>query len=143
MRSGDQISLASGTVQLTFGRGGQVALHGPIQFRVDSDFQGELISGRLSVFVPEHAVGFTIRAGKISIVDLGTEYQAELAVDASCVVQVFDGLVDIKFEESSKTGEDTMPVSAGRAYRFGTSTDSVQSIDYDESLRLPKSIWSN
>jgi ferric-dicitrate binding protein FerR (iron transport regulator) len=144
LQSGDELALDRGTLHLTFARGGQIALHGPARFRIASDMSGRLIRGRLSAFVPEHAVGFTIHSGRLNVVDLGTEFSLELAADQSCEIQVFDGLVELQFGEppDEMVGGGKLHLSQGRAVRFDASTGNVNPIDYDQTKRLPASVWS-
>lgn len=144
LHSGSEIALEGGTLYLTFARGGQVALHGPARFQVESDMAGRLLQGRLSAFVPEHAVGFTVRSGCLNIVDLGTEFSTELLTDESCELQVFDGLVEVQFREplESRASDGKLRISQGRAIRFHAASGKVESIEYDKEKRLPGSTWS-
>jgi len=143
LQSGDEVAVDRGTLHLTFARGGQVALHGPARFRLESDNAGRLLGGSLSAFVLEHAVGFTIHSGRLWVVDLGTEFQIELLTDDSCELQVFDGLVEVQFREPDSEGAGgKLQISQGRAFRFDGRSGKIQSIEYDKTKRLPVSVWS-
>jgi hypothetical protein len=144
LKAGDEISVARGTLRLAFSRGGQVALHGPARFRVDSDISGQLLQGSLSAFVPEHAVGFTVRAKRLKLVDLGTEFHIDLFSDDSSELQVFNGLVEIQFDQVTAKGTERkkLQISQGRAIRFDGLTGSVKTIEYNSTARVPMSEWS-
>ena len=144
LKAGDEISVDGGSLRITFARGGQVALHGQGRFRVVSDSSGELLFGSISAFVPEHAVGFTVRTKKLKLVDLGTEFQFDLSADDSCEVQVFSGLVELQMYSSTGNGaaKKELRISQGRAIRFDGRTDTVKSIEYKPARRLPISAWS-
>jgi ferric-dicitrate binding protein FerR (iron transport regulator) len=141
VQAGDDIALKSGTLFLTFARGGQIALEGPCRFHVDSDNGGQLRGGRLWTFVPEHAVGFKVQCGRLAIVDLGTEFQVEMQDDESSLVQVFDGLVELQYAEQDNT-ERHAQISQGRAIQFDAKRRAISSIDYQSARQLPKSAWS-
>jgi ferric-dicitrate binding protein FerR (iron transport regulator) len=144
LKVGDEISVDGGTLYITFARGGQTALRGPCRFRVESDSSGELLRGGVSAFVPEHAIGFTVRTRKLKLVDLGTEFQINLSTDESCELQVFSGLVELQLFQSVGSGaaKKELQISQGRAVRFDSGTDTIKSIDYDPAMRLPMSAWS-
>jgi ferric-dicitrate binding protein FerR (iron transport regulator) len=144
LESGDEIVIDQGTVRLSFGRGGQVALHGPGRLRLDSDMSGHLLHGSLAAFVPEHAVGFTILTPKLRLVDLGTEFKLDLLPNDSCELQVFNGLVEIQFDQPTANGaiHKKLQFSQGQAIQFDAPNGAVKPIEYNNSARLPMSAWS-
>jgi ferric-dicitrate binding protein FerR (iron transport regulator) len=144
LEAGDEIAIDGGVVRLAFARGGQVTLHGPGRIRLESDHSGQLLLGSLSAFVPEHAVGFTVRTENLKLVDLGTEFRLDRLADASCELQVYDGLVEVQFHQPAGdgTGPKKLEISQGRAIRFDAPTGDVSTIEYSKSLRLPVSAWS-
>jgi hypothetical protein len=143
LQAGNELALENGTLHVAFAGGGQVALHGPARFRVDSDASGHLLSGSLSTFVPEHAIGFTIHTAKLSVVDLGTEFYINLKPDQSSELQVFSGLVEIRFSEPDNSSDDgKLRISQGRAVRFDAASRDIKAIDYNTAMRLPPSDWS-
>jgi ferric-dicitrate binding protein FerR (iron transport regulator) len=140
----DELAIDDGSLHIVFARGGQVALQGPARFRIESDQAGRLIEGRLSVLALEHAVGFTIHTARLTAVDLGTEFYLERLPDDSCVLQVFDGLVEIQLtsQQIGNSHEEGLPIPEGRAIRFDAATGKVTSIEYDNTKRLPDTTWS-
>jgi hypothetical protein len=142
LQAGDEVALDLGTLYLTLARGGQIALHGPAKFRVDSNDAGRLINGSLSAFVPEHAVGFTVRCGKVTFVDLGTEFHLEFSSGDTSELQVFDGLVEVRFADRTDAKSGELQISQGRAVRLNSATGDVKSVEYDKTMRLPMTEWS-
>jgi ferric-dicitrate binding protein FerR (iron transport regulator) len=140
----DDVAIADGLLHIVFARGGQVALQGPARFNIESDKAGRLVEGRLFVLAPEHAVGFTIHTARLTAVDLGTEFYLEHLPDDSCILQVFDGLVEIQFsgQPDGTDSEEKLQIPQGRAIRFDAATGKVASIDYDKTKRLPDTTWS-
>jgi hypothetical protein len=142
LKANEEIALDAGTLHLTFARGGQVALHGPARFRVESEKAGRLIHGGLSAFGPKHAIGFTIHSAGLAVVSIGTEFHIDVIADKSGELQVFDDFVEVRFDEQPRDAPaDTMSISQGRAYRFDVATGNVKSIDYNKSMRLPRTQW--
>jgi ferric-dicitrate binding protein FerR (iron transport regulator) len=144
LQSGDELALEHGTLHLTFAGGAQVALRGPARFRVESDHAGQLLRGRLSAYVLEHSVGFTIHSGHFTVVDLGTEFYLERAENDSCELQVFAGLVEVRLAESPDDVTDggKLQISQGSAIRFEAAAGKIKPIDYNKTMRLPDSAWS-
>jgi ferric-dicitrate binding protein FerR (iron transport regulator) len=143
LQSGDELALDRGTLYLTFAGGAQVALRGPARFRVESDHAGRLIRGSLSAYVLEHAVGFTVHSGHLTVVDLGTEFHVEQQSAESCELQVFEGLVEVRIEEPSDNSDDgKLKLSGGQAIRFEAASGKIKPIEYNKTMRLPDSAWS-
>jgi hypothetical protein len=144
LHAGDGLAIDGGLLHIVFARGGQVALQGPAKFRIESDKAGRLLAGSLSVLAPEHAVGFTIYGGRLTAVDLGTEFHLQRLPDDSCVLHVFDGLVEIQLDARSNGGggKEKLQIPEGRAIRFDAASGKVASIEYDKSKRLVDTIWS-
>lgn len=144
LHASDDLAIESGILHVVFARGGQVALQGPARFRIESDKAGRLLEGKLSVLAPEHAVGFTIYSGRVTAVDLGTEFSLARMKDDSCELHVFDGLVEVQLDGRTTGGnnEEKLTIPQGRAIRFDGATGKVTSIEYDKTKRLPNSIWS-
>ena len=74
----DVIQLTEGTARIRFSLGTIVDITGPAEFRAVSPLELELIYGRVIATVPKASHGFTVRAGDLQIVDLGTVFSAEV-----------------------------------------------------------------
>jgi ferric-dicitrate binding protein FerR (iron transport regulator) len=144
LHAGDELTIEDGLLHIVFARGGQVAVHGPATFRIESDMEGRLVKGRLCALTPEHARGFTIHTARMAAVDLGTEFYLESKPDDSCALQVFEGLVEVQLDGRSNAvaSDEKLQIPQGRAIRFDAATGKVTSIEYDKSKRLPETTWS-
>ncbi|MCA9217409.1 MAG: FecR domain-containing protein [Planctomycetales bacterium] len=101
-------AIQSGFAQIEFFCGATVVLEGPGELILDSVESARLIDGRVRAQVPPAARGFSIQAGELRVVDLGTEFG--VAVSSSGPnVQVFDGEVELHQPDARmeilKTGE--------------------------------------
>lgn len=86
-------SLESGAVELTLGRGAEVIVQAPCSFELVEDNLARVERGRLVAAVPESATGFTIEAGEVRLVDLGTEFGVAVDGQGEITAAVFDGEV--------------------------------------------------
>jgi hypothetical protein len=88
------IRLESGKVELTFFSGARVALEGPCDFELKSDFRATLVHGRLTTDVPPQATGFTIHTPSGQLRDLGTAFAVSVDRRGDADVHVLDGKVE-------------------------------------------------
>ncbi len=118
----EELTLAQGYARLELAGGAQVVVEAPARFRIESAGRLVLATGRLSAQVPPRAKGFTVRAGAVDVVDLGTEFGVDARNAAATRVQVFDGQVYVApaaiaqpgARQSSKA-TTTMPTTAATA----------------------------
>lgn len=87
------LRLASGVAEIGFHRGATVILQGPAELELVTSGSARLLSGRMVARAPDGAHGFTVEAGGMDIVDLGTEFGV-LTSNGSAEVQVFEGVVE-------------------------------------------------
>jgi hypothetical protein len=90
------LKLKSGAVQVEFSRGARVVLEGPAEFRLLTDNEGYLRTGRLRAQVPEPAHGFTVHSSDFAVVDYGTEFGCVVPLKGAPQVHVFNGLVALQ-----------------------------------------------
>ncbi len=115
--NGDVLVLTAGAVELRFDRGATVVVRGPAHVRIDDGNALALESGAVCAHVPPAAVGFTVTAPGLRVLDHGTNFGVRTATgDAAAEVDVFDGLVDATglAGDGSPVGDPT-PVTAGHA----------------------------
>ena len=89
-----RVQLKSGLAQIEFFCGATVILEGPAELELKSADRARIHNGRLRAQVPPAARGFTIVAGELNVVDLGTEFGLAVSGDTANV-QVFDGEVEL------------------------------------------------
>ncbi|QNN22943.1 hypothetical protein HED60_11920 [Planctomycetales bacterium ZRK34] len=132
------VQLVSGSMQVMFGSGAMVDLHGPCEFEMTGINSGRLSRGRLAAYVPAAAAGFTVDAPhQVRLTDLGTRFELVVADDEHHMdAWVREGSVEIHSPRfgsrilhagqslSLRDGEPARPlltdvsVSSGAAYRI-------------------------
>lgn len=105
---GDQFTLRSGLLEITYDTGAKVILQGPVTYKVDSAAGGYLSVGKLTAKlekkpgIPAHQKSeilnqelFTITTPTAIVTDLGTEFCVEAHKDNTADVSVLSGKVDL------------------------------------------------
>lgn len=95
IRSGDLISLESGTVSLLFDSRTRVVAPGPVSFRVVSATECDLRHGELVARVLKGGRGFRVTAGTLHVIDRGTAFGVRRVSAADVEVEVFEGEVEL------------------------------------------------
>jgi hypothetical protein len=134
---GDELRLTSGRALITFVSGARVVIDGPTVVTVQSRLAAKLASGVLTATVPGQAVGFTVHAQRVKLVDLGTEFTARTLADGALELQVFDGMVEMTLLGSGRDPADPpLSIAEGTAVRTDAASQKAESIPYDETQRL-------
>ncbi|MCM8541613.1 MAG: FecR domain-containing protein [Lentisphaeraceae bacterium] len=95
--------LKQGTLDLKFGSGAEVSIKGPAYFAVVSKMQSFLEYGDVSVYAPESARNFTIKAPTMDVVDLGTKFSLKIDPnDGESKVDVTEGLVNLHLKSPTE-----------------------------------------
>lgn len=136
LHAGQPLTLKSGRAMLTFSSGAQLVLVGPATAELVSNSRVDLNAGRAGAQVPTQAIGFTVATPIAKFVDLGTEFSVTLEPTNSCVLQVFDGLVEMRLPAHGARDAEQLRISEGSAVRFDAATFDVSSVPYDEEQRL-------
>ncbi|MBI1375079.1 MAG: hypothetical protein GC159_20360 [Phycisphaera sp.] len=98
----NDLHLRSGSAQIMTGSGAVVTLQGETDYHVTDEMHGRLDRGRVTVYVPPRAHGFTVDAGSARIVDLGTEFAVELDANGDTQVHVMRGHVEVRTPNASR-----------------------------------------
>lgn len=88
-----KLFLRSGLVQLKFNNGVSVVLQGPSRFKISSDHEFDLFSGKVAADVPHAEIGFSIHTSQAVVTDLGTDFGVKIAGGGITNVIVFKGKV--------------------------------------------------
>ncbi len=88
------IELNEGAVDITFDSGAVVLLSGPGSMRVESEYRASLISGSITVCVPEQARGFFMLTPNSFIRDMGTSFSVRVREQFVTEIHVLEGLVE-------------------------------------------------
>ena len=95
--------LKQGTLDVVFESGAEVSIKGPAYFAVVSSMQSFLEYGDVSVYAPESARNFTIKAPTMDVVDLGTKFSLSInPEDGESKVNVTEGLVNLHLKSPSE-----------------------------------------
>jgi Concanavalin A-like lectin/glucanases superfamily len=112
--SQNKIQLRSGIIEIQFTNGASMILEGPAEIDLLSPLKTELSFGRLSATVPPSAHGFSVHAGGVEVVDLGTVFGINKPPAGPVEVHVFTGKVEVTPDISKKTVE----LAEGKAMRL-------------------------
>lgn len=95
--------LKQGTLDLKFLSGAEVSIKGPAYFAVVSKMESFLEYGDVSVYAPESARNFTIKAPTMDVVDLGTKFTLKIDPnDGESKVDVTEGLVNLHLKSPTE-----------------------------------------
>lgn len=87
------ISLQKGSIEVFLKNNVRLVLEGPGEFQMISQMNMFCSKGRLSVFVPQEAVGFEVTTPNASIIDRGTAFVVNVMEERS-ELHVIEGKVD-------------------------------------------------
>ena len=137
---GQEISLKSGLVELTFDCGAQMLVRGPAKLTVLGPLKVKVASGRFTTRVGKDARGFTLVTPTGRVIDLGTEFGLILDERGGMAVAVFEGIVDIEYANSKQKAPASRRLVAGEAVRVGSKGQlrRLVAIDSDTFPRLDK-----
>jgi anti-sigma factor RsiW len=119
--AGEQIALDSGLVEITFGAGARVLLHGPAVLRPVSAKASFLEQGRLTAVAPSQAKGFTVHSPCANLVDLGTEFGVDVQSNGTTDVNVFVGSVEVETLATAGNSARRLVLTEGEAVRVASS----------------------
>jgi hypothetical protein len=108
------LRLKSGSVQVTFYRGGRLMIQGPAEVQLVSPGAAFCRAGRVVAVVPPQSRGFRMETPQVKVTDLGTEFGLAVTHD-SAEVHVFKGEVEWQPETAS-----TQRLKEGKAVQVDT-----------------------
>lgn len=117
VRSGQNLTLEHGQVELTYASGAKLLLTGPSEFLVQPT-GGKLRRGELVARVPEAGHGFTIETPHGKVVDLGTEFGVVVDDFGVSQVSVFEGKVETLPTGTGGASQDKIELTSGRAIQW-------------------------
>ena len=137
-----RLQFASGLMQIEFFSGVIVVLEGPADFELKSENHAVCRQGKLRATVPPEAVGFTIDAPTVKLVDLGTEFGMDVAKDGAAEVHVFDGKVELHSPDDQPQAGIEQELLAGSAVRITSKgqPEAIESMpdDFASNAQLEK-----
>ena len=112
-----ELELAGGLVRIQFSSGATAVIQGPARFRAEPPNRLNLLSGKISVVVPERARGFTVTTASATVIDLGTEFGVKASPGGDTDLMVFRGSVSVVPKAGSLSPAPAAVVTAGLAER--------------------------
>jgi len=138
-KSGSQLRLKQGKVELAFACGALMVVEGPAHLDFESDQSVVLHAGKMRAEVPEEAAGFTVRTPRLNIVDRGTAFGASVGPDGRNEVQVFEGKVDTEVRDPAGQPSSFFQLTEGEALNIGVASEAIVALSTDQNAfpRLP------
>ena len=138
LRPGQKIDLAAGEIKIAFARGAVLTVRGPSVLEIESAACARLVVGSVSARAESaRSHGFTLRLPTASVVDLGTEFHVQTAVDGHSRVDVSVGAVEIRDRLSPRPRR----LDAGQAAQFEPGENGVFAMieggDESPAFRFP------
>lgn len=123
--------LERGCVRLEMVGGGDIIVQAPARFRIDSDQQVTLWSGRLVGHCPTLGRELIVQTPGATVVDIGTEFGVLVDQHGASQVHVFDGIVEIT--PSSRAANSTpQRITRGQARHIDESGEHIAPIEHHE-----------
>ena len=118
LHKGQQLELSHGFAEVTFDSGARVVLEGPAKLQVNSAWDASLKQGTLKANVPAEAIGFSVAAATVDVVDLGTEFTMIADANGATDLLVLKGAVEASPQNSTNTNEQSILLHKNDALRF-------------------------
>lgn len=137
------ISQTAGWLTLQTLNGVSVTLDAPYRAELLDHERLRLDRGRVRVHVPEGAEGFRLDSPAFDVVDLGTEFAANVNTDGTGTCRVFEGKADVSLLDSIGEVKSTRRLIANESVRVTPSKQDLRSIkevnaDYPEIKQPPR-----
>ena len=126
--------LVEGIVQVTFARGAEIVITGPAEFVLEAEDRMCLKRGKLTARIAERARGFTVETPHATLVDLGTEFAADVDREGNGEVHVFRGEVIV--QPRSQTDSRPVRLTDAQATRIDSASVTPAGIEVDSSRFL-------
>jgi hypothetical protein len=122
----EPLVLDKGFAEILFDNQARIVIEAPAQFEIATQDQVNLMYGRVYASVPKEALGFTIYTQNSKIIDLGTEFGVDTAMDGTVELHVIKGQTMLI---AGGRAEKTMhTVAKGKAWRISGITAAVSEI---------------
>ena len=114
LTEGSRLKLRTGRVEASFSSGVRLVIEAPCDLEILAKDRVSISEGAAWFEVPSAAKGFTVETAALTVVDLGTAFGVDAAVDGRHEVHVTRGLVEVtsRFE-----GGETQTLKEGEARR--------------------------
>jgi len=137
------LSQAAGWLTFQTLNGVSVTLDAPYRAELLDHDRIRLDRGRARVHVPQGAEGFRLDSPAFDVVDLGTEFAANVNTDGTGTCRVFEGKADVSLLDSIGEVKSTRRLTANESVRVTPSKQDLRTIeevngDYPEIKQPPR-----
>ncbi len=122
LQKGQRVELASGSAEITFDSGAQIALTGPASLEVNSAWDAVLRRGTLHATVPPQAIGFRISNSDVEVIDLGTEFSMVAEEKGATEVFVLKGSVETVSTDAASHEPIVLREKESRRFKRGVTS---------------------
>jgi len=130
--SQSDVVMLEGMAQLAFDNGAMVTIEAPAKYRIVSVDTIKFDYGRLYATVPQRAIGFCVKTGNTSVVDLGTEFGVYSSLDGDTEVHTMKGKVAMAgLDDTSRV---SMEIVQGKAVLVSLSEQKISEIPVDDEM---------
>ncbi len=114
--------LQKGAVEIEFDYGASVVIEAPAEFKLNSEENISLFSGRLYAHVPDRSKGFMVETPNSRIIDLGTEFGIKVDFDGTSDLHMIKGKASLFSGSKGQTGQGQI-LTAGQARHVDSKGD--------------------
>ncbi|MGE4285488.1 MAG: NPCBM/NEW2 domain-containing protein [Phycisphaerae bacterium] len=130
--SQSDVIMLEGMAQLAFDNGAIVTIEAPAKYRILSIDTIKFDYGRLYATVPQRAIGFCVKTGNTSVVDLGTEFGVYSSLAGDTEVHTMKGKVAMAgLDDTSRV---SMEITEGKAVLVSLSEQKISNIPVDNEM---------
>lgn len=101
-----ELRLGQGRAELILDSGVRLVVEGPADIALASADEAFLRTGKVAVFVPEHAIGFRLLTPTSTLIDQGTEFGVVAEETGATEVHVFRGQVDLVYADAADGSDE-------------------------------------
>ncbi|MFI4850968.1 MAG: FecR domain-containing protein [Gimesia chilikensis] len=129
LRTGDQLHLDHGLVELETVSGARIILKGPARLNSIGSDQFRLNQGHLFAHVPPAARGLTVETPTSRVIDLGTRFGLVVNPSHETEVHVIQGLVRLNLLDAAREITETQDLTENTAVRVQPESKTITRIE--------------
>ena len=131
----ENLFLEKGYIELLFDNQAKVTIEAPAEFKIISEEQIQLSSGRIYVTVPFSAIGFMVTTATAKVIDLGTEFGVQVDMRGDTELHVVKGKTSLITGDKMNKASQLVLEKTARRIRYDNSSVSDISCQEDMFVR--------
>ncbi|MEN6309474.1 MAG: FecR domain-containing protein [Anaerohalosphaeraceae bacterium] len=131
----ENLFLDKGYIELLFDNQAKVTIEAPAEFKIISEEQIQLSSGRIYVTVPFSAIGFMVTTATAKVIDLGTEFGVQVDMRGDTELHVVKGKTSLITGDKMNKASQLVLEKTARRIRYDNSSVSEISCQEDMFVR--------